>query len=278
MKVAGHKNVSRGVETQQPRLFKPRRTPPKSNISANAVGRWLFTKSSLNSWIASQWPHPPLWPQHRSPLSLVSPKVSSSQNRMNTNGWSTPHLEISFARPASESMAWVQRLTFCEVKFLFKFTLFKIIIPWFWANWAPDNRVPDNWAPGPNCPGPNLPLFQGGQLGPEPIWYLQWYFWWFMNTFRILRWHFNVWNGVHCIFDASPGIGREHFVFWMVYPVLWTVNLIFAMIFLMIYEYFLQSKMALQCFGWCTLYFWCPIWDWVGAFCILDGFSGIVDS
>ena len=60
MKVAGHKNVSRGVETQQPRLFKPRRTPPKSNISANAVGRWLFTKSSLNSWIASQWPHPTL--------------------------------------------------------------------------------------------------------------------------------------------------------------------------------------------------------------------------
>ena len=70
-----------------------------------------------------------------------------------------------------------------------------------------------------------------------------------MNTFRILRWHFNVWNGVHCIFDASPGIGREHFVFWMVYPVLWTVNLIF----------------------WRTFHFW----GWV--FDDLDDIFGIFD-
>ena len=34
-------------------------------------------------------------------------------------------------------------------------------------SWAPENWAPDSWAPGPNCPGPNLPLFQGGQLGPE---------------------------------------------------------------------------------------------------------------
>ena len=70
-----------------------------------------------------------------------------------------------------------------------------------------------------------------------------------MNTFRILKWQFNVWNGVHCIFDASPGIGREHFVFWMVYPVLWTVNLIF----------------------WRTFHFW----GWV--FDDLDDIFGIFD-
>ena len=32
--------------------------------------------------------------------------------------------------------------------------------------------------------------------------------------------------GIHCICDALPGIGVEHFVFWMVYPVLGMVNLI----------------------------------------------------
>ena len=47
-----------------------------------------------------------------------------------------------------------------------------------------------------------------------------------MNTCWNLRWHFDVWAGVHCIFDALPGIGVEYFVFWMVFPVLWIVNLI----------------------------------------------------
>ena len=36
--------------------------------------------------------------------------------------------------------------------------------------------------------------------------------------------------------------------------------------------------MAFQCLGWCPLYLGCCIWDWGGAFCILDGLSGIVDS
>ena len=68
--------------------------------------------------------------------------------------------------------------------------------------------APDNWAPGPN-----LPLFKGGQLGPgqlgpEPNWYLPRCFWWFMNTFCTSRWHLNVWDGVHCIFDfAYMGLG-----------------------------------------------------------------------
>ena len=30
--------------------------------------------------------------------------------------------------------------------------------------------------------------------------------------------------------------------------------------------------------GWCTLYSGCHIWDWGGAFCILDGLNGIVDN
>ena len=115
------------------------------------------------------------------------------------------------------------------------------------GNWAPDNRAPDNWAPdnwaqlsgaqfatdswAPDnrAPGPNLPLFQGGQLGsrqlgPEPIWYLQQYFWWLMDTFCNSRWHFHVGDGVYCIFDV---IGVEYFAYWMVYLVFWTVNLIF---------------------------------------------------
>ena len=36
--------------------------------------------------------------------------------------------------------------------------------------------------------------------------------------------------------------------------------------------------MAFQCLAWCTFYLGCRIWDWGGAFCILNGFSGIVDS
>ena len=71
-----------------------------------------------------------------------------------------------------------------------------------------------------------------------------------MKTFCNLRWHFNVWDGVHCILDVTSGIGVVHFVFWMVYLVLWTVNLIL----------------------WKTFYFW----GWVfGAlediFCIFYG-------
>ena len=77
-----------------------------------------------------------------------------------------------------------------------------------------------------------------------------------MNTFCNQRWLFNVWDGVHCIWDVASGIGVEHFVFWMVYLVLWTVNLIF----------------------WKTFYFW----GWVfGAlediFCIFDGDYAIWD-
>ena len=41
--------------------------------------------------------------------------------------------------------------------------------------WGADSWAPDNWAPGPDCPGPNLPVLGGGQLGPEPIWYLNLY-------------------------------------------------------------------------------------------------------
>ena len=48
-----------------------------------------------------------------------------------------------------------------------------------------------------------------------------------MKTFCNLRWHFNDWDGVHCILDVTSGIGVVHFVFWMIYLVLWTVNLIF---------------------------------------------------
>ena len=48
-----------------------------------------------------------------------------------------------------------------------------------------------------------------------------------MNPFSKLRWYFNVWDSVHCILDVRSGIGVEHFVFWMVYLILRTVNLIF---------------------------------------------------
>ena len=48
-----------------------------------------------------------------------------------------------------------------------------------------------------------------------------------MNTFCNQRWHFNVSDGVHCIFDVPYGIGLEHFVFWMVFLVKWTVNFLF---------------------------------------------------
>ena len=40
----------------------------------------------------------------------------------------------------------------------------------------------------------------------------------------------------------------------------------------------LVTKMVFQCLGWCTLYFGCWIWDWGGAFCILDGLSDIAYS
>ena len=36
--------------------------------------------------------------------------------------------------------------------------------------------------------------------------------------------------------------------------------------------------MVFQCFGWFTWYFGCRIWDWGGAFCILDGVSDIAYS
>ena len=52
-----------------------------------------------------------------------------------------------------------------------------------------------------------------------------------MNTSCNLRWHFNVWDGEHCIFDVAYGIGVEYIVFWMVYLILCTGNLIFWGIF-----------------------------------------------
>ena len=48
-----------------------------------------------------------------------------------------------------------------------------------------------------------------------------------MNTFCNSRWHFNVWDGVYCIFSVASVIEVEHFVFWMANLILWTVNLIF---------------------------------------------------
>ena len=48
-----------------------------------------------------------------------------------------------------------------------------------------------------------------------------------MNTFCKSRWHFNVWDGVYCIFSVASVIEVEHFVFWMANLILWTVNLIF---------------------------------------------------
>ena len=32
---------------------------------------------------------------------------------------------------------------------------------------------------------------------------------------------------LHCIFDVASGIGEEHFVFWIVYLIKCTINLIF---------------------------------------------------
>ena len=69
------------------------------------------------------------------------------------------------------------------------------------------------------------------------------------NTFCNKIWHFNVWDGAHCIFDVPSGIGVEHFVFWMFYLASWTVNLIFGE----------------------TFHFWGLV------FCDLDDIFGILD-
>ena len=78
-----------------------------------------------------------------------------------------------------------------------------------------DSWAPDNWAPGPNCPGPNLPLFQGGQLGPEqsgPGKVLLFFHdvWFFCNS----RWFLNVWGGVYWILDGAIGILDCLFCIW----------------------------------------------------------------
>ena len=67
--------------------------------------------------------------------------------------------------------------------------------------------------------GANLPLFKGGQLGP-----------WAQLS-----------GAQFATFSGRTVGPRAH--------------LVFAMIFLMIYEYFSDSKMAFQCLEWCTLYF-----------------------